>query len=406
MKTIMLLSGGRFNLSVMGDSFWLKLLKTNGYRVLYFVKKHNVAIEWADNFWVVDHWDYGLLKQVAVDESVDLILHFTDFSGGLVARLNEELGLPGINQEQYQYLHDKALWPGLLAAHGAGTLPQCLITEQCQFDVDGWDFPIIVKATASSSSISDKPYGYQFYPSLQAFKCYLVDKGLMDGFLSANRLGTSFGQYVIQKKLVFKRYYFVNLIVASGEIIFDEINEHKVYEDSKIHYEAYGPVSLAGNFEGHYKVLRKIFLQHLELTCAHISFDMVEDVDGNIYTLDINSRMGTRFSASLYHRDADSFGLKVVESFLQKSNQCPEPLPTYLLKYFEFFPGTVKSIKSEAVRNGHVAVLGAKYLKVGAVIPDLRRERFPMRALICDGDLDSCHDVFLELMQNISITYV
>jgi hypothetical protein len=43
---------------------------------------------------------------------------------------------------------------------------------------------------------------------------------------------------------------------------------------------------------------------------------------------------------------------------------------------------------------------------VGAVIPDLRRERFPMRALICDGDLDSCHDVFLELMQNISITYV
>ena len=234
MKTIMLLSGGRFNLSIIGDSFWLKLLKSKGYKTLYLVKKENIANEWADKYWQVDEWDYEFVKKLVLAEKVDLILHFSDFAGSIVSRLNEEFGLPGITPSQYRFLHNKIAWSSLLADSGLAVLPLYLITEKAQFKANSWNFPIVVKATASSSSISDKPYGYQFYPCLQAFEEYLSDNGLLEDFLSSNREGTAYGQYIIQKKLDFQRYYFVNLIISSGQVVFSEFHEHKVYEKLSI----------------------------------------------------------------------------------------------------------------------------------------------------------------------------
>ena len=95
-------------------------------------------------------------------------------------------------------------------------------------------------------------------------------------------------------------------------------------KNSRLHYETYGPVTLPEKFYKHYLCVKDIFLQKVGVDCAHISFDIVEDSKGDIYTLDINSRMGTRFSALLYYRDANAFGETVITSFLEKKSQLPQ----------------------------------------------------------------------------------
>ena len=76
-----------------------------------------------------------------------------------------------------------------------------------------------------------------------------------------------------------------------------------------------------------------------------------------------------------------------------------------MIKHFEFSEGTIKSCKSLTPRGNNFAVLGAKCLQKGVKIPNLKKERFPMRALICERDIENCYQTFSKLIDSVCLEY-
>lgn len=149
MKKLLLLGGSSQQIVA------IKAAKEAGYyTVLCDYLSDNPGQYVADKFYLVSTTDKDAVLQVAQDENVDgIVAYSSDPAAPTAAYVSEKMGLPGVPYEVADSFCEKHLFREFLRENGFN-VPQSVEigNESTTADLEGLEYPIIIKPTDSSGS--------------------------------------------------------------------------------------------------------------------------------------------------------------------------------------------------------------------------------------------------------------
>ena len=113
-----------------------------------------VARAYADRFYRISTLDVDAIRQLAIDEKVDLIITVcTDQALLTVAKISEELGLPCyIDYRTGRNVTNKAYMKKVFAENGIPSAKHTIAGRLEDIELSGWRYPLIVKPVDCNSS--------------------------------------------------------------------------------------------------------------------------------------------------------------------------------------------------------------------------------------------------------------
>lgn len=145
-KKLLILGAGEMQLPIIE-----KAKSLNVYTIVADMNASAIGMQYADKTLVVSTMDLDMLKQYAVELSIDGILTTSDAPVNIVASISEELGLPAMSSNvasicTNKYLQRKLFWENQIL-----TPFFCLCDEKTNLG-SFCEFPYIVKPVDSSAS--------------------------------------------------------------------------------------------------------------------------------------------------------------------------------------------------------------------------------------------------------------
>lgn len=148
MKAIVLCGG-------MSQLYLINKLKERGiYTILLDMSPGAPAVKYADRFYPISTMDVEKVRQVAVEEQVDMILSVCADQMLLVAaQISEELGLPCyIDYETAKYVSSKEDMKRIFVENGIPTAKHIVCDSFTEEDIAGFRFPLVTKPVDAYSS--------------------------------------------------------------------------------------------------------------------------------------------------------------------------------------------------------------------------------------------------------------
>lgn len=133
----------------------IKELKKRGiYTILADRNPKAYAVPYADKFYPISTMDIEAVKQLAIDEKVDLVITAcADQVLLVVAQVSEELGLPCyIDYNTAKLVSDKQYMKAIFKESGVPTADYTVMSELGEDKLSGFNFPLVVKPVDCYSS--------------------------------------------------------------------------------------------------------------------------------------------------------------------------------------------------------------------------------------------------------------
>ncbi len=149
MKKALVVAGG------IAQAALIEELKKRGiYTILADRNPNAYAVPFADRFYPVSTLDFAALKQLAIDEKVDLVLTAcADQVLLVVAKISEELGLPCyIDYKTAELVSNKQYMKEVFEQNGIPTAKHMILPKLDEEKIEGIHYPLIVKPVDCYSS--------------------------------------------------------------------------------------------------------------------------------------------------------------------------------------------------------------------------------------------------------------
>ena len=276
MKKLLILGGTYFQVPA------IKYAKSRGYYVITCdYLPNNPGHQLADEYHDVSTTDKEAVLELSKQLQIDGILCFaSDPAAPTAAYVSEKLGLPGNTYDNICKFGEKHLWRQFLKENGFNTPKAESYLSFDDVNIEGWDYPVMVKPIDSSGSKGvtrvdrkdDLKAAYEYALTFSRAKRIIIEEFVErvgpqiggDGFYGEDHLDfVCFGDQVVDKSL--------NGIVPCGmtfpAVISDDL-KHRMHHDLE-------------------KAIRLSGLKNLSF-----NLEIMIDKNDNIYLMEIGPRNG------------------------------------------------------------------------------------------------------------------
>lgn len=313
MKKALVLAGGIPQIEL------IRHLKARGYEtILADYTPHPVAEPFADRFYQVSTLDIDGIRNIAVNEKVDLLLTVcTDQALNTVATVSEELGLPCyIAAETGRNVTNKKYMKNVFARHEIPTA-KFVILEENDFSVpEDIPYPIIVKPVDCNSSkgVAKVTNKEELTAALSAaFRYSRTHNAIVEEFVEGKELS-------------------VDVLVKDGEpeiLCVSESDKAKI--DGKfIIYRSVVPAGVKNETYGKIHEIAKKIAQAFALKDCPMLIQMLYR-DGELYVIEFSARTGGGLKYQLIEQNS---GVDIIDYAIDAAlGTCRSVKPKFTGKY-------------------------------------------------------------------------